>query len=139
MKDLQSLSLQELRELKIKWYKENTDNGNIKKLHLIARELGQRIPHNYGPKYEYNQGGVMIYVDDYGGYMTVHVKGKLTVSTHNDKLYVPGEWEEIITRLLPAATEHHIEDKSDKENNQRQKLLDELTNAFHRTVSIGNG
>lgn len=127
MKDLQSLSLQELRELKAKWYKENTDNGNIKKLSLIARELGQRIPHNYGPKYEYNQEGVMIYVDDYGGYMTVHVKGKLKVSTHNDKLYAPGEWEEIITRLSPAATDQRIKGKSEIENSERKTLLDELS------------
>lgn len=127
MKELKDMTLQELKEQKAIWYEENTRNGNIQKLITIARQVGEKLSHNYGPKYNFTNGVIEIYVDDYGNYMTTKVNGKLKVSTHNDKLYVPGEWEEIIARLYPEAQELYNQTKSESYQYEYQKLLNELT------------
>ncbi len=124
MKDLSKMSLKELEEHKAHLYNDNTKNGNINKLHVIARMLGERAHHNYGPKYRYKDGDIEIYVDDYGAYMTTRVSGKLKVSTHNEKLYVPGEWEEIINRLYPQAQAKQNDLDIENEIHEKQRLLD---------------
>lgn len=127
MKELKDMTAKELEEHKVNLYKDNTDNGNIQKLRTIAKYLGEKVQHNYGPKYLFKDGAIEIYVDDYGGYMTVNVTGKLKVSTHNEKLYAPGSWEAIINRLYPkAAASKHKED-SKTEDKRKQDLLDQLT------------
>ena len=127
MKSLSEMSAAELKEQKINWYTEATTNCNINNLYLIARSMGQRLSHNYGPKYEYRDGDLVIYVDDYGGFMTVHKGGKLIVSTHNEKLYITGEWEEIIARLTPFATDQVTKRQTKGEEIERIKLLKELS------------
>lgn len=127
MKELKAMTAQELEDHKRKLYKDNTENGNIHKLYTIARMLGEDVRHNYGPKYTLRDGGTVIYVDDYGGYMTTSVEGKLKVSTHNEKLYVPGEWEEIITRLFPEAEKRLNELKQTTEDKAKQYLLKQLS------------
>jgi hypothetical protein len=127
MKDLNNMSLKELEEYKTKLYNDNTQNGNIHKLYTIARILGVSVPHNYGPKYLYKEDEIEIYVDDYGHYMTTKVNGKLKASTHNDKLYAPGEWEEIINRLYPEAQAQQKEMNTANEQYEKQRLLNLLS------------
>lgn len=127
MKDLKDMTASELEAYKKELYITNTDNGNIKKLATICRNLGNYLNHSYGPKYKLTEGGLEIYVDDYGGYMTVHVNGKLRVSTHNEKLYAPGEWEEIIGRLWPKADTQAYQESLSKEEKRKQELLNQLT------------
>lgn len=129
MKKLNEMSLNELKALKAKWYQENSDNDNIKKLSEIGRFLGDKLSVNYGPKYELYEEDTEteIYVDDYGGYMTVKINGKMKVSTHNEKLYVPGDWEEIISRLHPKAEEIKNMRLNGASKTERDKLLDELS------------
>lgn len=127
MKDLSKMTSKELEEYKTQLYNDNTQNGNIRKLYMIARMLGEPVRHNYGPKYLYKEGDIEIYVDDYGGYMTTNVNNKLKVSTHNDKLYVPGEWEEIINRLSPEAQTKQDERDNANEVYEKQRLLNLLS------------
>lgn len=126
MKDLSTMTTRELELYKTQMYNDNSKNGNISKLYAIARLLGEDVRHNYGPKYMLQDGFIQIYVDDYGGYMTVHEGLKLKVSTHNEKLYVPGEWEEIITRLYPIAKEKQEAQKAAKEQSEKSALLNQL-------------
>jgi hypothetical protein len=126
MKELNEMTSKELEDLKKKLYKENTDNGNIEKLYTIARMLGDHVSHNWGPKYLYKNGEIEIYVDDYGHYMTVCVGGKLTVSTHNEKLYVPGEWDTIISEVYPSAKGKLECQKAHTEQKAKSDLLNQL-------------
>lgn len=93
---LSDLSLKELKELKEQWHQQATKDGTIILLTQIAKTLGEQLPANCGPKYLFKDNQIEIYVDCYGGYMTVKVDGKLKVSTHNEKLYAKGEWEKNI-------------------------------------------
>lgn len=127
MKELKDMTSTELATYKASLYILNTDNGNIKKLAQICRLLGSRLNHSYGPKFRFTEGNIEIYVDDYGGYMTVHVGGKLRVSTHNERLYAIGEWEEIIDRLWPKAEELENQKDCSIEQTRKQDLLDQLT------------
>lgn len=127
MKELKDMTAKELEDYKRKLYKDNTDNGNIQKLYTIGRKFGADFASNYGPKYLLNEGQTEIFIDDYGGYMTVKVNGKLKVSTHNEKLYVPGEWEGIISRLWPKASAKQYQDSLSTEDKRKQDLLDQLS------------
>jgi hypothetical protein len=132
MKELNEMSSKELEDLKKKLYKENTDNGNIKKLYTIARMLGEHVNANYGPKYLYKKGETEIYVDDYGGYMTVQVGDNKKVSTHFcNNLYVPGEWEAIITEVYPSAKEKLEANKLQTEQRAKSDLLSQLGGYFN--------
>lgn len=127
MKDLKDMTSSELETYKQELYIQNLENGNIKKLVQIGRELGDNLNHSYGPKFILKDGDTEIYIDDYGGYATVHVNGKLKVSTHNEKLYVPGEWEEIIHRLWPKADAIGSNKEAAIEEERKQHLLNQLT------------
>ncbi len=110
---LDELPVDELRARKCHQFEEARARGALTRLALIARELG-RDPisiaqpgyvSTYGPKYLFIAGNgpdaVYVYVDDYGGYMTVHVGGenphrggRPVCSTHaTDSFFIPGPWE----------------------------------------------
>ena len=128
MKPLTELTLEELKQLRKDWFAEAMRNGNIKRLAHIARELGNKLNHSYGPKYRYQNDVIEIYVDDYGGYMTVKEADKLRVSTHpNEKLYVKGEWEEIINRVYPEVQKTKQTEETSKSEQERLKLIEELS------------
>src|SRR4051812_42507792 len=103
MEQINEMTVEQLKSLKAKWYKDATDQGLINKLWEIAENLGERLRHNYGPKYEFKYEDVRIYVDNYGNYMTVHKGERLVVSTHNERLYVFGILEPLITVWYPEA------------------------------------
>lgn len=126
-KPLNEMSISELEAHKRNLYKENNDNGNISTLYTIARMLGESVSHNYGPKYLFKLGNLVIYVDDYGGYMTVHVDGKLKVSTHNEKLYAPGEWEQILATHGKQATTTLNDRKGITESARKNELINLLS------------
>lgn len=92
--NLEQFSLQQLEELKRKNYKLAENNGWFCDLGLVAEmfDNGNYKYASYGPKYEFTKDDVKIYVDNYGGYMTVYVGDKLVASTHNEKLFIPGAW-----------------------------------------------
>lgn len=130
MKELNEMTVKELENLKRTLYKDNTENGNIHKLYTIARMLGEEVKHSYGPKYLYKYGENEIYVDDYGHYMTVRASGQLVVSTHTDKLYVPGEWESVLTEAHPLAEEKLQRQSNAEEQKAKSDLLAQLGSYF---------
>lgn len=127
MKDIKDMSLEELKKVKNDWFLEATANGNLAKIRTIGRKLGKLQPAAYGPKYLYQEDTMQIFVDDYGGYFTLHYNGKLKVNTHEcEKLYVKSEWEGMIDYYYQKAI--GIEElKNTQEEKERLKLIDLLS------------
>ena len=96
----EGVSEEQLLAMKRRLFQEAKAQGVISGLATIARQFGEELNANYGPKYKWEGEGVVVYVDDYGHYMTVHADGnRLVSSSHkNEKLFVPGPW---LTPLLP--------------------------------------
>ena len=93
-------SEEQLLAMKRLLFQEAKAQGVISGLATIARQFGKELNANYGPKYQWEGEGIVIYVDDYGNYITVHADGnRLVSSSHkNEKLFVPGPW---LLPLLP--------------------------------------
>ena len=96
----EELSEEQLLAMKRLLFQEAKAQGVISGLATVARQFGKSLNANYGPKYQWESEGLVIYVDDYGNYMTVHTDGKRLVSSshRNERLFVPGPW---LTPLLP--------------------------------------
>lgn len=125
--DLNNLSSLELRKVKTQWYREACDSGAIRKIGTIVQKLGTYIPVKYGPKQSWTKEGVHIYWDGYGGYTTVDYNGRRVCSTHpNEQLFVPGDWLKIIDTWYPRAVSAALEAEEKRDDNERQKLLEEL-------------
>lgn len=94
------MSEEQLLAMKRLLFQEAQAQGVLSGLATIARQFGKELNANYGPKYKWEGEGVVVYVDDYGGYMTVHANGeRLVTSSHQtEKLFVPGPW---LLPLLP--------------------------------------
>jgi len=120
-------TVEELKRLKKEWYQNAMDTGMIAKIGKICRELGNKVPAKWGPKYQFDHGDLSLYVDDYGHYMTASYKDKMVCSTHFcEKLFVPGEWEKIITDHYPKAEkkeEMRTAEKLHKEKKELEKKL----------------
>lgn len=131
-KPLAEMSVDELSALKVKWYSEARAQGLLERIKKVCRELGERIPARYGPKYGLQLESVHVYVDGYGGYMTVHRGqrfGKQIVSTHADPhgLFVPGDWLDEVEALHDRAAESQRQRKVRKDESDRQKLTEQLS------------
>jgi len=113
--------------MKKKYYDDATSSGILGRIATVCRQLGSDLSQRYGPKYEYINGNIRIYVDDYGNYMTVQVDGKDVCSTHPcDRLFVPGNWTAIIETAYPAAAEVASGKFHDREERERQALAHDL-------------
>ena len=122
-------SEEQLLAMKRLLFQEAKAQGVISGLATIARQFGKESDANYGPKYQWIGAGVVIYVDDYGNYMTVRTdKKRLIVSSHpTEKLFVPGPW---LTPLLPLMEQARqaAEAKADKrKRDAAQALRDALS------------
>jgi len=115
-------TIKELQKLKSDWYEEAKINGNLSNLHTICKYLGERISHNYGPKYQFSDGDLKLYVDDYGNYLTLRKDDKLVCSTHSDRLFIKSICEPFIE--LHIARANAI--KSELEESQNQSELSKL-------------
>lgn len=124
--DTNSKTLEELKQLRREWYENARNEGKFGKLSQIARVLGVRVPHNYGPKWEFIDGDTRIYVDDYGNYMTVRIGNRLVCSTHNEAIYIPDVCDEIIVKGYPVVEQIMAEKKAEDERLQASKLQKEL-------------
>jgi len=95
----EEMSEEQLLAIKRLLFQEAQAQGVLSGIATIARQLGKELNANYGPKYKWEGEDVVVYVDDYGNYMTVRLRGRLIVSSHpTEKLFVPGPW---LTPLLP--------------------------------------
>lgn len=123
---LKDMTLEELKALKTAWYETADKDGTLLLLADIARKLGEKVNTTYGPKYRFTEDNIEIYVDDYGHYMTIYIDSKLKVSTHNEKLYVKGDWENNIPRWnadRQASESKAISDAIEKERLELIQLL----------------
>lgn len=127
---LNKLTSEELSELKEKLYREN--KTKMETITQITRLLGDSPIIGYGPKYNLTvvskNNDIKSYVDDYGHYTTVHVNGKLVMSTHNEKLFIPGKWlKSFMDMTVVAAEEKEQAKKREAEESKRRELIDELS------------
>ncbi len=120
------MTVEDLQQLKRDWYEAAKKEGKFAKLSAIARVLGTPIRHNYEPKWEFIDGDIRIYVDDYGNYMTVMDGKRLVCSTHNERIYIPDVCDEIIAKGYPAAEEILAKKKGDEERQKAIALRNEL-------------
>lgn len=124
---LQELTLKQPSELKASWYQRAKDEGIISNCYAIGRHLGEKLNDSYGPKYGWKQDGVKIYVDDYGGYMSVDYQGKCVCSTHTTSgLFVAGEWINIIDGHIENARGQEQAKALAREEDKRRRLLNSL-------------
>lgn len=122
-----SYTVEELKELKRKWYSHAERKGYLLTIGSVGRYLGKNLNATYGPKYEYIKDGVKVYIDDYGGYLTVHVDGKLVCSTHPcEQLFVFGQWFEELEADYPAAELEENRRTAEREQKEAEKLALEL-------------
>ncbi len=120
-------SLDELKEMKRAWYSEAEQSGLLARIATVCRELGSRLNANYGPKYEFVSVTTVIYVDDYGHYMTVRADGKEVCSTHPcSRLFVPGEWAKQIDALYTVAVAKLDEKAAERTSREKDELAREL-------------
>lgn len=126
LKKLKMNTSEELKQLKKQWYDEASSNGNLSKLKQIARHLGTPIRHNYGPKYEFVDGDMEVYVDDYGNYATMKMIDRLVCSTHNERLYVKDICDRFIAKHMPAVEKIIEEKERMKESEALKKMEKEL-------------
>jgi hypothetical protein len=120
--NIKNLSLEELEVLKKTWYKENQENINI--IILICRFIG-RLSENKD-EYVLCIGDVIIYVNDRDESDYVTYKGKRVMDT-NKRLYIPGEWVDIV---MSQRTKAEIEEKRREnaiEEENRKNLIHELS------------
>lgn len=127
--DLQNKSLEELKDLKKRWYAEAKDNGDITACHLVGRVLGTLLSAPYGPKYKFIKDDISIYVDDYGHFITVRFENKQVCSTHPcDLLFIPGKWmEKVRTWAANEAHQQAEQEKSTADKKERWRLISELS------------
>jgi hypothetical protein len=136
MKPIKEMTIEELKLLKIDWYRAAVENGSIAMCNLVARTFGRDpisienpgFSSTYGPKYLWRNGDIEIYVDDYGKYMTVKIDGKLVCSTHvTERLFIPGEWVERVRPFAESAAVKKSEWQLSEAEKKRRELIEELT------------
>ena len=103
--ETKGMSLEELKQLKRAQYEEAQKSGVFQKLATVGRELGREVGRP-GPKYLWEESGVRVFVDDYGGYVTAHANEKLAASSHPcTRLFVAGQWQDVVMACYPEARE----------------------------------
>ena len=128
-KDMRGMTTDELTALKRTWYAEALAATIPAQCATIARELGEPVNDRYGPKYRFaftvsSELAGVVYVDDYGHYMTVHVNGREVLSTHsNDGLFVPGPWVDELLGRYDAARSQADAERAVRDEHDRQRLL----------------
>ena len=107
-------------------YEQASGDGTFGKLAMIARELGESLNASYGPKYKFLQGGIEIYVDDYGHYMTVTRKDGLVeelASTHPCSRFIKsGDWLEPLLDNYESAKQKAAERAAKREAEEVLRL-----------------
>jgi len=128
VKDPQSMTTEELKELKREWYRQAKEDGSLARCYKVCTILGEWLNARYGPKYQYIDGDLDLYVDDYGNYFTAEWKGKRVMSTHPcDHLFIPGGWMKIVDKLYPVAAERARQEEERREDRRRHGLAAELS------------
>ena len=121
------LTAEELAALKGTWFREGLEAGDVALLGRLARELGQPVPTRHPPKYHWTREGVSVYVDGYGGYLTVHQGERQVCSTHpGSRLFVPGPWLDVVRGARPELERETGARETEAEAARRLALRREL-------------
>jgi hypothetical protein len=121
--DLQNMTLDELRALKESWIKRAKESGVLPKIADVARFLGERQNASYGPKYRWEHGEIVIYVDDYGKYFTVTSSGTQVCHGRDRVHFIPGEWENEVSEFFPAVEREKERREAERIDRERQELI----------------
>lgn len=140
--DTEDMDVNEIMEVGMEWYRTALSLNIPATCALVARELGEAPSVRYGPKYSWEREGIIIYVDDYGKYMTVrdardldddidpdyrYTKARQVCSTHPcSKLFIPGDWLEIIAPHIEPAEQRKERREKRRHENRRQRALERV-------------
>jgi hypothetical protein len=118
------LSIEQLEKQRRDWYEEASLNKNFSKLSTIGKYLeNDKQNESYGPKYRFKIEDYYLFVDNYGGYLTLEKSNIKICSTHHcSQLYIKSECDSFIEKYYLEA----LTIKEEKENKQKQKELDKL-------------
>jgi hypothetical protein len=122
---LENLSVRELEELKALNFAAAERDGAFEKLGAVARYLGTSLNVSYGPKYRWQCGAVQVYLDCYGGVLTATLGGK-HVAWKGNRLFIPGDWFQVIEDAYPYAIKTRDDRKAANEERLRRELIAEL-------------
>lgn len=122
----EEMTIEQLRALKEHNYKTAIHDGTFEFLANLARHFGVYQSCSYGPKYKWenDDGNIVIFVDDYGHYMTVTVNGEKVASTHFCDQYIKsGNWFNEV-HVFRGEVDRTIKKKQEeKEAKERAELL----------------
>ena len=125
--ETEGMSLEELKELKRTQYEEAKKSGVFQRLATVGRELGREVGRP-GPKYLWEESGVRVFVDDYGGYVTARANEKLVASNHPcARLFVAGQWQDVVLARYPEAREKAALREAARRETEKQRLQSEHT------------
>ncbi len=125
--ETEGMSLEELNELKRTQYEEARNSGVFQRLATVGREFGREVGRP-GPKYLWEESGVRVFVDDYGGYVTAHANEKLVASNHPcTRLFVAGQWQDVVLARYPEAQEKAAQRDAARREIEKRRLQSELT------------
>lgn len=124
-KAVEDMDIDELKALIAERYSKATRTGLLTACAEIADELGTVIDHTYRKcAWEDEANDIRIFHDSYGGYLTVHVKGRQVCSTHSTKRFVvPGSWQGIVYRTYQDAVKKKEARDAARIAEQRAELL----------------
>lgn len=123
--DVDSLTLEQLKALRRKWYQDAVEDGSLRLCYKICERLGEQ----YGRyrKYRWSGQGIVIIVDNHGGYMRVEVNGRLVCNTHAlSQLFVPGGWMDVLRTYEEVTNAKIGRARRRAHANERQALIAEL-------------
>jgi hypothetical protein len=122
-----ALTTEELGALKWTWFREGLEAGDVALLGRLGRELGQPVPTRHPPKWHWARGGVSVYVDGFGGYLTAHQGARQVCSTHaGERLFVPGPWLDVVRGARPELEREAGARETEAEAARRLALRREL-------------
>lgn len=126
--NLNNLSVEELKALQKKYYQKAEDDNLFLKIAQVARVLGEDPGSRFPPKYVWNHNDIDIFVDDYGRFMTVTLKGKLVCSTHPcENLFIPGDWTNEVLIHYKQAQEKLDQIRMQQEQAEKEQLVEKLS------------
>lgn len=122
--NIENMDNKELKELIKKRFETAIKDGTTTKLYIIGRELGKSLNCKYGPKYQFKHNDTILYIDDYGGYMTIKTKEKTVYSDHVcDKFIIPCKEINELLSFYSKALNKKNEKNNYKYREERKKLL----------------
>lgn len=126
-RDLSSLSVEDLKALRKRWYEEARQDGSVAAIGRVVRELGTSHPKKHGANWIWSDDGIRIILDDWTGHTYV-MDGDRQVFAHNYtcELFVPGPWMDVISAADVEAQARVAARDTARADDERAALLSQL-------------